>query len=146
MFTHEEFTARESGNAPIPAQKPVDEPCVLLAEDDRSLRRYLEVVLRRAGYDVVVAADGLEAMRVTLTTKVDVVVTDAIMPNLNGYELLRFLRSTSHLSHIPIVLLSALEQKEAPPEDQQADAYLAKPISPEDLIACLDSLLLVKSA
>ena len=127
---------------------PVSEPGVLdgrlrllLAEDDRSLRRYLEVVLRRAGYEVEVAADGLEAMRVALTTKVDVVVTDAIMPNLNGYELSRFLRSTSHLSHIPIVLLSALEQKESQPEDRQADAYLAKPISPEDLIACLHTLL-----
>ena len=147
MFIHEEFTASELSNTPIPAAHEVaDEPRVLLVEDDRSLRRYLEVVLRRAGYDVVVAADGLEAMRVTLTTRVDVVVTDAIMPNLNGYELLRFLRSTNHLSHIPIVLLSALEQKEAPPEDQQADAYLAKPISPEDLIACIESLLLVKSA
>ena len=142
MFIHEEFAARELVNATIAAQKPVDEPCVLLVEDDRSLRRYLEVVLRRAGYDVVVAAVGLEAMRVTLTTKVDVVVTDAIMPNLNGHELSRFLRNTSYLSHIPIVLLSALEQKESLPEDRQADAYLAKPISPEDLIACLDSLLL----
>ena len=141
MFIHEELTTRELGNAPIPAQKLAKEPCVLLAEDDRSLRRYLEVVLRRAGYEVEVAADGLEAMRVALTTKVDVVVTDAIMPNLNGYELSRFLRSTSHLSHIPIVLLSALEQKESQPEDRQADAYLAKPISPEDLIACLHTLL-----
>ena len=147
MFTHEESTTTELGNASISAaQKIADEPCVLLAEDDRSLRRYLEVVLRRAGYDVIVAADGLEAMRVALTTKVDVVVTDAIMPNLNGHELSRFLRSTSHLSHIPIVLLSALEQKESLPEDRQADAYLAKPISPEDLIACLEGLLLVKPA
>ena len=125
MFIHEELTARELGNAPIPVQKPADEPCVLLVEDDRSLRRYLEVVLRRAGYDVVVAADGLEAMRVTLTTRVDLVVTDAIMPNLNGHELSRFLRSTSHLSHIPIVLLSALEQKESLPEERQADVIAA---------------------
>ena len=129
MFIHEELTARELVNASIPVQKPADEPCVLLAEDDRSLRRSLEVVLRRAGYQVAVAADGLESMRVTLTTKVDIVVTDAIMPNLNGYELSRFLRSTPQLSHIPIVLLSALEQKESLPEDHSAHAYLSKPIS-----------------
>jgi twitching motility two-component system response regulator PilH len=142
MIAQEEITNRESHNAPVGAQIPAKQLCVLLAEDDRSLRRYLEVVLRRAGYDVVVAADGLEAMRVTLTTKVDIVVTDAIMPNLNGYELCRFLRSTPQLLHLPIILLSALEQSESRPEDRQADAYLSKPILPEDLVACLESLLL----
>jgi CheY-like chemotaxis protein len=114
---------------------------VLLVEDDRSLRRYLEVVLRRQGYEVIVAVDGLEAMRVTLTTPVDIVVTDAIMPNLNGYELVRFLRSTPQLSHLPIVLLSALEIKESKSEDHKADVYLSKPVSPEALIACLEKLM-----
>ena len=142
MTTQEDFNTRESNNASISAaQTFMKQRCVLLAEDDRSLRRYLEVVLRRAGYDVLAAADGLEAMRVTLTAKVDMIVTDAIMPNLNGYELCRFVRTTPQLSHLPIVLLSALEQKELPPEDRQADVYLSKPISPEDLIACLDTLL-----
>jgi DNA-binding response OmpR family regulator len=72
-------------------------PCVLLVEDDRSLRRYLEVVLRQKGYEVFVAADGLEAMRISLRSAVDIVVSDAIMPHLNGYELCRFLRNTPHL-------------------------------------------------
>jgi DNA-binding response OmpR family regulator len=114
---------------------------VLLVEDDRSLRRYLEVVLRRQGYEVFVAVDGLEAMRVTLTTPVDIVVTDAIMPNLNGYELVRFLRNTPQLSHLPIVLLSALEIQEIKGEDHKADVYLSKPVSPEALIACLEKLM-----
>lgn len=114
---------------------------VLLVEDDRSLRRYLEVVLSREGYEVVVAVDGLEAMRVTLTSHVDLVVTDAIMPNLNGYELVRFLRSTPQLAHLPIVLLSALDIKEDPNEVHKADVYLSKPVSPEVLIDCLEELM-----
>lgn len=114
---------------------------VLLVEDDRSLRRYLEVVLRRHGYDVIVAIDGLEAMRATLTAPVDLVVTDAIMPNLNGHELVRFLRNTPQLSHLPIVLLSALEIKDDQTEDHRADIYLSKPISPEALIECLEKLM-----
>jgi len=128
----------------IPISSPRDSTGplrVLLVEDDRSLRRYLEVVLRRKGYEVIVAVDGLEAMRVTLTTPVDLVVTDAIMPNLNGYELVRFLRNTPQLSHLPIVLLSALEIKESKNEDHKADVYLSKPVSPEDLIACLEKLM-----
>jgi len=116
-------------------------PCVLLVEDDRSLRRYFEVVLRQEGYEVFVASDGLEAMRIALRSPLDIVVTDAIMPNLNGYELCRFLRSTPHLSQLRIVLLSALEKNESQREDQNADVYLSKPISPEDLIDCIKQLL-----
>jgi len=107
---------------------------VLLAEDDRALRRYLEIVLQRAGYKVVAAADGLEAMKFLLNTAVDIVITDAMMPNLSGYELCRFIRSSKHLSQLPIVLLSALDQKDAVPEAEQIDAFLSKPVSPETLL------------
>ena len=61
-----------SGNGLYPAQAPGERPCVLLVEDDPALRRYLEVVLQRAGYDVMSAGDGLEAMKVLLATRVDV--------------------------------------------------------------------------
>ena len=132
----------QSGSLSLPNGKRTGKPCVLLVEDDRSLRRYLEVVLRQEGYEVLVAADGLEAMRISLKSALDVVVTDAIMPHLNGYELCRFLRSTPHLSHLPIVLLSALDNLDSRPADLQADEFLAKPVSPEDLIACVERLLL----
>src|SRR6266568_9678705 len=79
-------------------------PCVLLVEDDRSARRFLEVTLQRCGYKVIAAADGLEAMRLALSSPIDAVVTDAIMPNLSGQELARFLRSNQKLAHLPIVL------------------------------------------
>lgn len=113
--------------------------CVLLVEDDPALRRYLEIVLQRAGYAVVSAADGLEAMKLLLTSTVDIVVTDAIMPNLNGSELCRFVRSSQQLSHLPIVLLSALDPKNAEPD--QVNAFLTKPVSPEELLECLANLL-----
>jgi PleD family two-component response regulator len=64
---------------PILAQTPEGTQCVLLVEDDPALRRYLEVVLQRAGYVVMTAGDGLEAMKVLLTLQVDVIVTDALM-------------------------------------------------------------------
>jgi CheY-like chemotaxis protein len=114
---------------------------VLLAEDDRALRRFLEVVLERAGYHVVPAADGLEAMKLVMSTPVDVVVTDAMMPNLSGYELCRFLRNSSTLSHLPVILLSALERKETNADAEQADVFLAKPVSGEKLIECIEQLL-----
>jgi len=113
--------------------------CVLLAEDDPALKRYLEIVLERAGYKVVSASDGLEAMKILVSTSVDAVVTDAVMPNLNGHELSRFVRSSPKLSRVPIILLSALDPKNA--DAEQVNAFLTKPVSPEDLVDCLARLL-----
>ena len=117
---------------------------VLLAEDDRALRRFLEVVLERAGYNVVSASDGLEAMRLVLSTPVDVVITDAMMPNLSGHEFCRFLRNSPALANLPIILLSAQERKEANQNAEPADAFLCKPVSGESLVECIEELLASK--
>ena len=116
---------------------------ILLVEDDRSIRRYLEVILSRAGYKVIVAQDGLEAMKAALASAIDAVVTDAMMPHLNGYELCRFLRRHSKLSCLPVILLSGLERADSAPDaDSRADVYLAKPVRPEELTGNLARLLL----
>src|SRR5688572_9642317 len=119
---------------------------VLLAEDDRALRRFLEVVLQRAGYEVIPAVDGLEAMKIALSSNVDIVVTDAMMPNLSGHEFCRFLRNSQTLSHLPVILLSALERKEPEQNLEQVDAFLSKPVSGESLIECIEKLLAAKRA
>ncbi len=114
---------------------------VLLAEDDRALRRFLEVVLERAGYKVIPAGDGLEAMKLALSTRIDIVVTDATMPNLSGHEFCRFIRNSQTLAHLPVILLSAQERKDPNENLEQVDAFLAKPVSGEDLVACIEKLL-----
>jgi CheY-like chemotaxis protein len=139
--TPEEFSKTNAqAFPPEPAQARAS---VLLAEDDRSLRRYLEVVLRRAGYDVVAAADGLEAMKAALSGTFHAVVTDALMPHLSGQELCRFLRAHPKLSRLPVVLLSGADANAAPAQDAsaRADAYLSKPVRPEDLTDCLARLV-----
>lgn len=113
---------------------------VLLAEDDRALRRYLEVVLSRAGYEVLPAADGLEAMKALLTNAVDAVVTDAVMPHLSGHELCRFLREHPQLKDTPVLLLSGADPP-ARGEGARADLYLSKPVHAADLSECLARLL-----
>lgn len=143
MNTAEEFTK----SIPLPGiSAPQTRPArgtVLVVEDDRSVRRYLEVILQRAGYCVVAAADGLEAMKAVLTSPVDVVVTDAVMPHLSGYELCRFLRHHPKLSRLPVILLSGIESPDNLQETQdRPDIYLAKPVRPEELTGCLARLLL----
>jgi CheY-like chemotaxis protein len=132
-----------------PLQTPFGDtrPVILVAEDDRSVRRYLEIILQRAGFDVLAAADGLEAMKAALSTNVDAVVTDAHMPHLSGHELCRFLRSHPKLARLPVVLLSGSEPPASEPEGaERADAYLFKPVRPEELARCLSRLLLARAA
>jgi CheY-like chemotaxis protein len=115
---------------------------VLLAEDDRAVRRFLQVILERAGYEVICAADGLEAMKIALAQPVDAVVTDAIMPQLSGQELVRFLRSHPTLATLPIILLSAFDGNAASTQaSEDADLCLMKPVKPEELITHLTRLI-----
>jgi CheY-like chemotaxis protein len=141
----QENTSLSESNGTVPQAEGARRKRVLLAEDDRALRRFLEVVLERAGYNVIPAADGLEAMKIALSMPIDIVVTDAMMPNLSGHEFCRFLRNSQTLSHLPIILLSALERKEPNQNAEQVDAFLSKPISAESLIECIEELLARKS-
>ena len=115
--------------------------CILLVEDDRSVRRYLEVTLQRAGYKVITAEDGLAGMKCALTSEINAVITDAVMPQMSGHELARFLRSNPKLSKLPIVLLTGQENRAASATEDLIDVFLDKPVKAEELKSCLASLL-----
>jgi CheY-like chemotaxis protein len=109
---------------------------VLLAEDDSSMRRFIEITLQKAGFEVFAAEDGLTAMQIALETEIDVLVADAIMPNMSGYDLCRMLRDRE----IPCIILSGLEENGA--NDELADAFLTKDTNLKDqLLAALQTLL-----
>ena len=144
MMVQEKISLPES-DARLSQAESGRQTCILLAEDDRALRRFLEVVLERAGYQVIPASDGLEAMKLVLSNPIDVVVTDAMMPNISGHEFCRFLRNSPALSHLPVIMLSALERKDTNHDAEQADAFLSKPVSGESLIECIEELLARKS-
>jgi DNA-binding response OmpR family regulator len=135
-------SAAPKQNEGMDLKQSASQPCVLLVEDDRSVRRYLEVTLQRSGFRVVTAEDGLQAMKLALSAQFDVVVTDAVMPNLSGQELARFLRSNQKLSHLPIVLLTGQENKEAAvTAENLIDVFLYKPVKAKELTNCLAGLL-----
>lgn len=127
---------------PPPAEALSSRPAtILLVEDDRALRRYLEVTLQRAGYRVITASDGLEGIKAALSSEINAVVTDAIMPHLGGHELCRFLRRHPTLGQLPVVILSGSEPADASRVAEDADVYLSKPVQPEKLNACLARLV-----
>ncbi|MGI8470532.1 MAG: response regulator [Pyrinomonadaceae bacterium] len=116
---------------------------ILLAEDDSSMRHFIEVILQKENYDVFPAEDGLSAMKTVLSEKFDAVVSDAVMPNLTGHELCRILRQNSDFDSVPLIILSGLEQDIASnAENNCANLYLLKGANlKEELTENLSKLL-----
>jgi DNA-binding response OmpR family regulator len=114
----------------------LEKKTVLLAEDDSSMRRFIEITLQKAGFEVLAAEDGLSAMQIALETEIDALVADAIMPNISGYDLCRLLRDRK----IPCIILSGLEENGS--NSELADAFLTKDTNlKEELLATLEKLL-----
>ena len=115
------------GENPLMNDKTSLKPKILLAEDDGAMRRFLEITLQRAGYEVISAEDGLAAMQISLAENFEAVVSDAVMPNLTGHDLCRILRQNPNFKDVPLIILSGLEQEITANLNQDcADVYLVK--------------------
>ena len=117
---------------------------VLLAEDDRFLRKAAETALKRHGFAVVPAVDGEEALRLARAEPPDLVLLDLIMPKMQGFEVLRALKADPSTAPIPVVILSNLGQdgdvKQA--MDAGAAGYFVKAnLSLQDLVKRVGELV-----
>jgi PAS domain S-box-containing protein len=110
--------------------------CILLAEDQVEVRNYITRLLR-GRYEVVAVEDGGGALAFVEERIPDLVVTDVMMPNVDGFELLRALRANPRTNTIPVILVSARIDEDSCVEGLQAGAvdYLIKPFSPRELLA-----------
>lgn len=114
---------------------------ILVVEDDRHVRRLLEAVLKREGYDVFTAEDGYKALDILEVQHMDLIVLDIMMPNMDGYELAAELRAAN--SMIPILMATAKHL----PEDKKkgfrlgTDDYMTKPIDTEEMLLRIQALL-----
>jgi signal transduction histidine kinase len=113
---------------------------VLIADDNGDMRSHLTRLLS-GRYAVEAVTDGLEALRAVEARRPDLLLTDVMMPNLDGFELVRALRSTPATRDLPIVMLSARAGEEATQEGLEAgvDDYLIKPFSARELLARVDA-------
>jgi CheY-like chemotaxis protein len=117
---------------------------VLLAEDDRFLRRAAEASLRRHGLEVLTAADGEEALRIARAEPLDLILLDVMMPKLDGFEVLSALKQDDATAHIPVLVLSNLGQERdvAQAKALGAVAFLVKAnLSLQDLVERVDAAL-----
>ena len=116
---------------------------VLVVEDSPTQLAQLRFTLEVAGFDVLTAADGAEALDVVLAHPVDLVISDVVMPDIDGFELCERIRRNGRLSTLPVILLTAM----ADPMDvlraleAGADGFVRKPYNPEQLIARVKAVL-----
>jgi PAS domain S-box-containing protein len=116
---------------------------VLLADDNADMRDYVHRLLASAGADVEAVSDGRAALDASRRGPPDLILSDVMMPKLDGFGLLRELRADPNLRTVPVILLSARAGEEARVEGLQAgaDDYLTKPFSARELIARIGSNL-----
>ena len=118
-------------------------PVLLVADDDEDILTLVQLRLSRSGYEVIVARDGEAALRLARERHPDLVVLDWMMPKASGLEVLRAIRGSSDTAEIPVVLLTARASEADIQEglDAGADDYIAKPFSPQELAARVQSIL-----
>lgn len=109
---------------------------ILLIEDDPSNRRLLGYILKSEGFEVVSCSDGQEALQDFEESPADLVILDLMMPNMDGIEFCRTLRSLHKTQKIPVIVLTAKDQTEDRYEAFKvgADDYLTKPFDPVELL------------
>ena len=118
-------------------------PKVLVVDDDPVIVRLLEVNFEMEGFEVVSAVDGADGVEKARSEQPDVVVSDVMMPKLNGLELCEALKADAATSNIPVVLLSAKAQVTdiRAGLDAGADDYVTKPFEPLELVDRVNRLL-----
>ena len=104
---------------------------ILVAEDSPSIRKFVTLALKLQGYKVIATADGMEALEKLPTEKIDMLITDLNMPNIDGYKLIETIRNDPEYKDIPIIVLSSLSKEEDITKGMEtgANSYLIKPFN-----------------
>jgi DNA-binding response OmpR family regulator len=121
---------------------------VLVIEDDAIALRLIEYTLRKEGYEVLLAKNGLEGISKAQGEEPDLVILDIMLPGIDGFEVCHRLRSEPQTAHLPILMLSgkAQETDKATGMKVGADDYVTKPVAPRQLVSRIESLLARKTA
>lgn len=116
---------------------------IMTVDDSSSVRQMVSFVLKEAGYDVVSAVDGQDAIKQLSSSQVEMLVTDLNMPNVNGVELIQWVRSDFSHQYIPVIMLTTESQDEKKLEGKNAGAtgWIVKPFKPEQLLTVVRKVL-----
>jgi DNA-binding response OmpR family regulator len=120
-----------------------ERPLVLVADDEEDIVLLVSAVLSRAGFEVLQASDGAQALQLVRERRPRLVVLDVAMPELDGLDVLRRLRADPETADLPVILLSARAQEAdvALGYAEGASKYIRKPFSPRELVAVAGELV-----
>lgn len=114
----------------------------LVVDDDPVVIRLVKEILKNLGFTVETAKDGIDAMVLIKKEKPDLIVLDIMMPELNGYDVLRTLKFTDELKDIPVLLLTAREQElDKRIGEMMGIDYLQKPVNREAFIGKIEKII-----
>jgi len=116
---------------------------IMTADDSASIRQMVSFTLKDAGYEVVEAVDGKDALKKLNGAKINMLITDLNMPNMDGLELIKQVRAEPEFKFIPIIMLTTESQAGKKQEGKAAGAtgWIVKPFKPEQLIAVIKKVL-----
>ncbi|MBE6341327.1 MAG: response regulator [Bacteroidales bacterium] len=116
---------------------------VLFVDDDKEICKYVSTAIGGKQFNVVTCANGQEAIKILLAEEIDIVVTDVVMPIMDGFTLCRNIKNNINISHIPVVILTSRSADTDRIESYEngADVYITKPFNTEVLLASLRSLI-----
>jgi len=116
---------------------------IMTADDSASVRQMVGFTLREAGYEVVEAVDGRDALDKMAGSSVNMLITDLNMPNMDGIELIRNVRAQQQFKFMPIIMLTTESQDSKKQEGRSAGAtgWIVKPFKPEQLVAVVKKVL-----
>jgi two-component system chemotaxis response regulator CheY len=114
----------------------------LAVDDSKTMRDMVSFTLKGAGFEVIEAEDGKDAIAKLGNSKVDVVITDLNMPNMNGFELIRNLRAQESYKFTPILMLTTEgdDSKKLEGKSAGATGWIIKPFNPEKLIQVINKV------
>lgn len=110
-------------------------PKILVVDDSPTIRKFITIALKVKGYDIVCAGDGMEALELLPNDKIDLIITDLNMPNVDGYNLIARIRSNENYQNTPIIVMSNLSDAEDIERAIQlgANSYLIKPFDQKNI-------------
>jgi two-component system chemotaxis response regulator CheY len=116
---------------------------ILAVDDSASMRQMVSFTLKHAGYEVIEAADGVDALEYARNNSVNLVLTDVNMPRMDGISLVRELRQLSAYKFTPMLVLTTEAEPDKKMQGKQAGAtgWLVKPFNPEKLLATIAKVL-----
>jgi len=110
---------------------------IMIVDDEVNIRTALKYRLKKEGYSVLLAVDGLEALDKVALERPDLIILDLMLPRMDGYEVLKRLKGDPQTADIPVIVLTARGEKEdrARSLELGAASFMAKPFSPRQLVA-----------